>query len=194
MVPAHPTVRLCIRRSVLLFTCGLDEFLAMNCLHVLDEEDVQPCHARYINHNLTQVSPLPSTSSDSTGFSNTIGMDQFSLDQQHETSPLIHELAKRLLSYESAVAEIKRTLEELNCKVYLLLAQSNVNHPPESDNTFAENVAALDGPGPAFALDPHQLSSNATAPYQDLTYSGPGLDGEFGRPGVFFCGNLAYTM
>ena len=112
-------------------------------------------------------------------------MDQFSLDQQREGLPLIHELTKRLLSYESAVAEIKRTLNELNRKVDFLLARSNVDHPPESNNTFAlENVAAPDGQGPAFALDLHRLSSNATAPYQNLTYSGPGLDGEFGRPGA----------
>ena len=118
-------------------------------------------------------------------------MDQFSLDQQREALPLIHELTKRLLSYESAVAEIKRTLNELNRKVDFLLARSNVDHPPESSNTFAlENVAALEGSGPPFALAPYKFPHDATVPDQNPTHNGPGVDGEFGRPGAFFRDNL----
>ena len=118
-------------------------------------------------------------------------MDQFSLDRQREALPLIHELAKRLLSCESAAAEIKQTLDDLNCKVDFLLARSNVDHPPESSNTFAlENVAALEGSGPPFTLTPYKFPHDATVPDQNPTNNGPGVDGEFGRPGAFFCGNL----
>ena len=129
-----------------------------------------------------QVSLSPSPSPNRAGFSNAIDMDQFNLGRQYGGSPgLLNELVTRVLLYERNLIEIKRALDEMGFR----LAQPSANHGPGFNNTFAPgDIVTPDRLGPAFVLDPHRLSSNATAPYQNLTYSGPGLDGEFGRPGV----------
>jgi hypothetical protein len=80
-------------------------------------------------------------------------MDQFDFDARPGTSSLINELFKRLVLYESNLAEIKRALDEVNRKVDTLLAQSTVSHAPEF--------------------------SDAIAPNLNLTYNGWGLGGEF---------------
>jgi len=80
-------------------------------------------------------------------------MDQFNFDAQLGTSPLINELVKRLILYESSLTEIKRTLDEVNHKVDTLLAQSTVSNAQEFDNTIASN--------------------------QNLIHNGWGLGGEF---------------
>jgi len=80
-------------------------------------------------------------------------MDQFNLDVRPETSPLVSELVKRLILYESSLTEMKRTLDEMNRKVDILLAQSTANHAPASNNVIAPN--------------------------QNLSHVGWGLGGEF---------------
>ena len=66
-------------------------------------------------------------------------MDQFNFDAQLGTSPLMNELVKRLVLYESNLTEIKQTLDEVNRKVDTLLAQSTVNNAQEFGNAVASN-------------------------------------------------------
>lgn len=83
------------------------------------------------------ISP-PSPSPDSARSLNTV-MDQFNFDARLTTSPLISELVKRLVLYESNLTEMKRTLDEVNRKVDTLLAQSTANHAPEFNTVIAPN-------------------------------------------------------
>jgi len=80
-------------------------------------------------------------------------MDQFNFDARLMTSPLISELVKRLVLYESNLTEMKRTLDEVNRKVDTLLAQSTANYAPEFNTVIAPN--------------------------QNLSYNGWGPSGEF---------------
>ena len=118
----------------------------------------------------------PSSSLDSAGFSNAV-MDQLSFDAQLKVSPLINDIVKRLIRYESNLSEIKRNLDEVNRKVDSLLDQSTAGHAPEFNDPFAPgNVATLNGSRPSLALAPHQLPSNSIAPNQILNQNGPAPD------------------
>jgi hypothetical protein len=122
-----------------------------------------------------KASSSPS-SLDSAGFSNAV-MDQLSFDAQLKASPLINDIVKRLIRYESNLAEIKRNLDEVNRKVDSLLDQSTTNHAPEFNDPFAPgNIATLNGSRPSLALAPHQLPSNPIAPNQILTQNGSAPD------------------
>lgn len=113
---------------------------------------------------------------DSVGLSNAL-MDQLSFDAQLKSSPLIGDLVKRLIRYESNLAEIKRNLDEVNRKVDSLLDQSAPNHAPEFNDPFAPgNIATLNGSRPSLALAPNQLPSNPIAPNQILSQNGPAPD------------------
>ena len=123
-----------------------------------------------------KASSSPSSSLDSTGFSNA-AMDQLSFDAQLKASPLINDIVKRLIRYESNVAEIKRGLDEVNRKVDSLLDQSTASHTPEFNDPFAPgNIVTLNGSRPSLALAPHQLPSNPIAPNQILTQNGSAPD------------------
>jgi len=118
----------------------------------------------------------PSSSLDSTGFSNA-AMDQLSFDAQLKASPLINDIVKRLIRYESNLAEIKRNLDEVNRKVDALLDQSTGGNAPEFNDPFAPgNIATLNGSRPSLALAPHQLPPNSIAPNQILAQSGSAPD------------------
>ena len=80
-------------------------------------------------------------------------MDQSNFDARLETSPLVTELIKRLILYESNLTEIKRTLDEVNRKVDSILVQSTISHAQEFNDVIAPN--------------------------KNLTDSGWGLGGEF---------------
>ena len=117
-----------------------------------------------------------SPSQDSAGFPNAI-MDQLSFDAQLKTSPLINDLVKRLIRYESNLAEIKRNLDEVNSKVNSLLDQSPGHNAPEFNDPFSPgNVATLNGSRPSLSLAPHQIPSNPIAPNQILTPNGSAPD------------------
>ena len=118
----------------------------------------------------------PSSSLDSAGFTNAV-MDQLSFDAQLKTSPLINDIVKRLIRYESNIAEIKRNLDELHRKVDSFLDQSITNHAPEFNDPFAPgNIATLNGSRPSLALAPHHLPSNSIAPNQIVPQNGPAPD------------------
>ena len=113
---------------------------------------------------------------DSAGLSSAF-MDQLSFDAQLKSSPLINDLVKRLIRYESNLAEIKRNLDEVNRKVDSLLGQSTPSHAPEFNDPFAPgNIATLNGSRPSLALAPHQLPSNSIAPNQILSQNGSAPD------------------
>lgn len=112
-------------------------------------------------------------------------MDQFGFGAQLETSPVINELAKRLLAYETRLMEIKYTIDEMNRKVDFLLARSTADHAQELNNLFAPgNIGTLGGSRHGLTAVPHQFLFNAAAPNQNLIHNGPGINGEFAGPGT----------
>jgi len=130
-----------------------------------------------VTNNIYAPNAISSPSSlDSAGFSNSL-MDQLSFDAQLKASPLINDIVKRLIRYESNLAEINRNLDEVNRKVDSLLDQSTTNHAPEFNDPFAPgNIATLNGSRPSLALAPHQLPSNPIAPNQILAQNGSAPD------------------
>jgi len=130
-----------------------------------------------IANNIYAPKAISSHSSlDSAGFSNSF-MDQLSFDAQLKASPLINDIVKRLIRYESNLAEIKRNLDEVNRKVDSLLDQPTANHTPEFNDPFAPgNIATLNGSRPSLALAPNQLPSNPVAPNQILAQNGSAPD------------------
>ena len=139
--------------------------------------DSEPFRSTLVTNNLYAPNASSSPSSlDSAGFSGA-AMDQFNLDTQLKTSPLINDIVKRLMRYENNLVEIKRNLDEVNRKVDSLLDHSPANHAPEFNDPFSPgNIATLNGSRPSLALAPHQLPPNPIAPNHIPTQNGSAAD------------------
>jgi len=116
------------------------------------------------------------SSLDSAGLSNAV-MDQLNFEAQLKSSPLINDIVKRLIRYESNLAEIQRNLDEVHRKVDSLLEQPTASRTPEFNDPFAPgNIATLNGSRPSLALAPNQLPPNPITPNQILTQNGSAPD------------------
>lgn len=106
-------------------------------------------------------------------------MDWSSSDTPFEIPPSMNEVCKRLVQLESSLDEIKRSLNEVNHGISLLLDRSAVDHASGYRNAFAAgNDASWNGSRPYIAPTTHRYPCN-----QIPTQNGPAPDDESRRPG-----------
>ena len=116
--------------------------------------------------------------------------DQLDFDTQLKTSPLFNDLMERLSWYESKLAEVKRSLYEVDRKIDSPLNQFTGTHAPEFHDPFAPGyMVTMNRSRPPLALTSHQPPSDPVAPDRILTLNGPaGLEesNSLGRHPRFF--------
>ena len=128
------------------------------------------------NNIYPQKAASSPSSLDSAGLSGAV-MDQLGFEAQLKSSPLINDIVKRLIRYESNLAEIKRNLDEVNRKVDSLLELPTASNTPEFNDPFAPgNIATLNGSRPSLALAPNQLPPNSIVSNQIPTQNGSAPD------------------
>lgn len=107
-------------------------------------------------------------------------MDRSSSNPLLGTQPPASELANRILSCERDLAEIKRTVNEMNRKLDILIAQLGASHAQDpSNNIVIGNAATPCVSWPPGGTASQQFQYDAIASGQNSAYNDRGLDGKF---------------
>ena len=91
---------------------------------------------------------------------NTLHMNQPSFDTQLGAPLLINKIVERLTLSEGGLAEVKRSLDEVNHKVDSLLVQSTATCAPGFNTLAPGDIATSDVSSPAFIFTPRRSPFN----------------------------------
>ena len=107
-------------------------------------------------------------------------MDRPSSNPLLGTPPPTSEFANRILSCERDLAEIKRTVTEMNRKLDILIAQLSTSHVQDLNNNIViGNAATPCVSWPPGGASSQQFQYDPVASGQNSTYNVWGLDGKF---------------
>jgi hypothetical protein len=177
----YPHVRSSVRPPIRFLSPGGERNLLMIPLLLY------PCRMeRTFHRTLLYINPIPPPGISPSPIPPTLFfkavMDRFSSKAQLEIPSSMNEVGKRFIQLESSLDEIKRSLDEVNRGISLLLDRSAVDHASGYRNAFAAgNDASWNGSRPYPAPTTHRYPCN-----QIPTQNGPAPDDESRRPGEFW--------